>query len=125
MIVAFFVIGIVVMVVAAVGYIVYAITCAVPRGAQPPDRKEQPMNVLAGALAKMRAFFVRLDARVEAWWRSTQSTAIGAISVATGLFTNGAGALHDLGVAEAWIKHIAAALIVAGLVLVTPREKQP
>ncbi len=118
-----FVAGIVVLIVAGAAYAEYALYKAFPRG--PNNQQGDIMDRFKATLAKVRAFLITLDARVEGWWRSTASSVIGAISVATGLFTNGATALHDLGVAEAWIKHIAAALIVAGLVLVTPREKRP
>jgi len=111
--------GVVLVVLALIGYAEWAIYKIFPRGPQ-----EATMNRFTATLAKVRAFFVALDARVEGWWRSTASSVVGAISVATGLFTQGASALHDLGIAEAWIKHIAAALIVAGLLLVTPRDKK-
>lgn len=70
--------------------------------------------------------------RFHVWWQSETSTLLGYFAAASGviakiapLFTDSttAGALHDLGLAEAWIKHIASALIIAGALLITPRKK--
>lgn len=76
--------------------------------------------MLAQITARIKTSIVQL----EAWWRSEQSTIAGFVSIATGLFSGEtARALHTLGLAESLIQKIAAALVVIGALLVTPKNR--